>query len=123
MITGTVTPDGIPLIEVAVAEQRWPAIIDTGFNGDVELPLELREAVNAQHLGRITSLLGSGQRVEEDLSLVDFPCDGQVVVLEATFAPSPDILIGTHLLRTYRLTIDFARRTLQLEPSDEAACA
>ncbi|MBM3223255.1 MAG: hypothetical protein FJZ47_05560 [Candidatus Tectomicrobia bacterium] len=79
MIIGTVTPDGVPRIEVAVADQRWPAIIDTGFNGDVELPLPLREAVNARHLGRITSLLGSGQRVEEDLYLVDFPFDGQSV--------------------------------------------
>jgi predicted aspartyl protease len=121
VITGTVTPEGVPHIHLEVAGQAWPGIIDTGFNGDVELPAQLQDAINAQYLGRITSVLGGGQRVEEDLYLVDFPFDGQVYVLEATFALSAEILIGTHLLRQYRLTIDFPRRTVQLELSHDVS--
>jgi predicted aspartyl protease len=98
-----------------VAGRRWPGIIDTGFNGDVELPEQLRTAVHARYIGQITSVLGSGQRVEDDLYLVDFPFDGQIHVVEATFAPGAEILVGTHLLRDYRLTIDFPRRTVQIE--------
>lgn len=37
-MTGTVTDDGVPIIMLPVAGQMWPGIIDTGFNGDLELP-------------------------------------------------------------------------------------
>lgn len=33
----------------------------------------------------------------------------------ATFAPGREILVGTRLLRDYRLEIDFVARTLLLE--------
>ena len=59
-MTGTVTDDGVPIIMVPVAGQMWPGIIDTGFNGDVELPEELRESLNARFIGRMSSLLASG---------------------------------------------------------------
>jgi predicted aspartyl protease len=52
------------------------AIIDTGFNGDLELPERLRSSLHAQFVGRVTSLLAANQRVEEDVFLVDFPFDG-----------------------------------------------
>jgi predicted aspartyl protease len=42
LIEGVVTEDGVPAIEVEVGGQRWPAIIDTGFNGELELPERLR---------------------------------------------------------------------------------
>jgi hypothetical protein len=46
---------------------------------------------------------------------VDFPFDDEVVTVEATFAPVGEILIGTRLLRNYRLEIDFATGTVLLE--------
>ena len=36
MIVGTVSADGVPTITLSVAGQDWPAVIDTGFNGDLE---------------------------------------------------------------------------------------
>ena len=56
MITGTVTDDGIPMIMLPVAGQLWRGIIDTGFNGDLELPESLRSLVNARFIGRMTEL-------------------------------------------------------------------
>ena len=115
MLTGTVTDDGVPQLLLAVAGQSWPAIIDTGFNGELELPDHLRSAVNARFIGRIHVALGGGQHVEEDVYLVDFPFDGETLLVEATFVSGQEILLGTHLLRRYRLTIDFPARTVQLE--------
>ncbi len=60
---GIVAADGTPMITLTMAGQDWPAIIDTGFNGD------------------------SGSQ----------------------------ILIGTHLLRDYRLQIDFVSKSVLLE--------
>ena len=115
MLTGIVTDDGVPQLLLTVAGQPWPAIIDTGFNGELELPDHLRRAVNAQFIGRIHVALGGGQHIEEDIYLVDFPLDGEMLRAETTFVSGQVILLGTHLLRLYRLEIDFPARTVQLE--------
>ncbi|SRR5712691_5441793 len=99
---------------------RWqgsngPAIIDTGFNGELELPDHLHSAVNARFIGRIPVALGGGQHMEEDISLVDFPCNGESRLAEATFVPDQERLLGTQLLRLYRLEIDFPSRTVRLK--------
>ena len=115
MIVGTVSPDGVPTIGLSLADRDWPAIIDTGFNGDVELPDALRAVLDARYVGRVTSALAGGQTIEEDVYLVDFPFDGQTLPAEATFVAGSHILVGTHLLRPYRLQINFPRRTVQLK--------
>jgi len=114
VITGTVTEDGVPVIMLPVAGQLWQGIVDTGINGDLELPEGLRSLVNARFLGRMTSLLASGRHREEDLYLVEVPFDGQLVQAKATFVPGQEILIGIHLLRLYRLEISFPARTVLL---------
>ena len=47
--------------------------------------------------------------------MTDLPFDGQSVEAAVTFVPGPEILIGTHLLREYRLEIHFVNRTVHLE--------
>ena len=86
-----------------------------GFNSDLELPDALRDPLNAQFVGRATAALAGGQSVEEDLYLVNFPFDGQVVQAEATFVSGNRILIGTRLLSEYTLQINFVSRTVQIE--------
>ena len=115
LINGLVTDDGVPTIAVEIGDQRWEAIIDTGFNGDLELPEQLRSAVNASFVGRVVSLLAANQRIEEDVFLVDFPFEGRSVRAQATFVQGDSILIGTRLLRECRLGIDFPARTLLIE--------
>ena len=115
MIQGTVTEDGVPTIQVAVSGRQWQATLDTGFNGDLELPESLRASVNAQPRGRLHFLLAGGQTIEEMTFTVDFPFDGKTVKAQATFVGGNEILIGTHLIRRYRLTIDFVARTVLLD--------
>jgi hypothetical protein len=38
MLQGRVRPDGTPVVLWPVAGSTWTAIVDTGFNGDLELP-------------------------------------------------------------------------------------
>jgi predicted aspartyl protease len=115
VILGVVSVQGLPTIILPIAGQDWPATIDTGFNGDLELPDALREPLKAQFVGRATAVLAGGQSVEEDVYLVDFPFDGRIVQAEATFVTGNRILIGTNLLREYSLQINFVSRTVQLE--------
>ena len=115
MIEGIITGEGVPAITVDVGRQRCQAIIDTGFNGELELPERLRAHVNAQFVGRAISLLAANQGVEEEVFLVDFPFDGRMLRAQATFVDGDEILIGTRLLRDSRLWIDFPAQTLSIE--------
>jgi len=115
VITVTVTDDGIPIVMLLIAGQLLQAIIDTGFNGDLELPEGLRSSIHAQYIERMTALLASGQHSEEDLYAVDFPFDARLVQAETTFVRGQEILIGTSLLRSYRLEIHFPAWTVLLE--------
>ena len=115
VMRGIVSADGTPTITLTVAGQDWPAIIDTGFNGDLELPERLRKALQARYAGRVTSTLAGGQTIEEDIYLVAFPFDGRTLLTEVTFVSGSQILIGTHLLRDYRLQIDFVSQRVLLE--------
>jgi predicted aspartyl protease len=115
VITGSVTREGLLVVTLRVANRNWQAIIDTGFNGDLELPTSLRPMVRARFKGRYRSLLAGGQSVEEDTYRVTFPFDGQRVVAEATFVPGDEILVGTHMLQRYRLAAQFVDRTVELE--------
>jgi hypothetical protein len=76
VISGSVSNDGVPVITLEVAGQAWSAIIDTGFNGDLELPDALRGKLNDQPAGRLRSALAGGRIVEEDAFSVEFPFDG-----------------------------------------------
>jgi len=66
MIAGRVTEDGQPIIQVSVVGRSWEALIDTGFNGDLELPNALQAQFNARFRGRQPWLLAGGQRIESD---------------------------------------------------------
>lgn len=115
MIHGVVSENGVPTVTLPVAGQSWPAIIDTGFNGDLELPETLRSHVNARFKGQFHSLLAGGQRVVEDTYQVEFPFEDRTVIAEATFVSGQEILIGTNLLRQYRLEIHFPLASIKLE--------
>jgi predicted aspartyl protease len=114
LIAGVVNRDGVPVIELSIAGRTWTAVIDTGFNGDLELPTALRSALSPRFIGRTRSFLAGGKYVDEDSFLVDFPFEGGVIRAEATFVPQAELLVGTHLLRNHRLEIDFVARTLTL---------
>jgi predicted aspartyl protease len=115
MILGSVDADGIPFVTLLVAGQSWRAVVDSGFNGDLELPDALRPSVNPRYRGLAESVLAGAQAVFEDYYEVDFPFDGRTVVAEATFVPGNEILIGTQLLQQYRLEINFPARTVLIE--------
>jgi predicted aspartyl protease len=67
LIEGIITDDGVAAIELKVGCELWQAIVDTGFNGALELLERLQSHVNAQFVGRVSSLLAANQRIEEDV--------------------------------------------------------
>lgn len=66
MIEGQVTLDGTPLVHLPIGASVWPALIDTGFNGALELPEVLRSVLPHEYAGQVISVLATGRRVVED---------------------------------------------------------
>lgn len=115
MIEGIVNEAGIPTISLTIGEREWLATVDTGFNGDLELPYSIGTTVSARYFGRGLSLLAGDQSVEEDHYLVEFPFDGRIVNALATFVTCDEILLGTRLLSNYRLIVDFPASEVIIE--------
>lgn len=118
MITGAVSPEGVPTIAIQIAQRFWRAIVDTGFNGDVELPESLKAEIDAIPIGIVQSCLAAGRVVEEDCDLVTLDFDGETRQIEATFAPVNEVLVGTGLLAEHRLEVDFPSRSVRLYRPD-----
>ncbi len=115
MIRGNVTAGFQPLVELEIAGRRWTGLVDTGFNGWLELPYSIGPEVSPRLVGRKRALLASAQSVVEDVYAVEFPFDGRVVMAEATFTSDPVILMGCRLLSAHRLNIEFPARTFIIE--------
>jgi hypothetical protein len=58
LIEGIVTEDGVPAIKVEVANQRWQAIIDTGFLVVAEVVEHPDHAAARATLSRLVSSSG-----------------------------------------------------------------
>lgn len=114
MLTGFVDARGAPVVVLDIAGREWLAIIDTGFNGHFELPIACASAVNPEFLGRGRSTLAGDQTVAEDYYTAQVPFDGRIVDAVVSFVRGQEILVGTRVLETYRLEIDFPRRTVSL---------
>ncbi|MEX2169707.1 MAG: hypothetical protein WD851_10375 [Pirellulales bacterium] len=117
MITGTVNNDGVPVIALNIGGRTWTAIIDTGFNGDLELPESLRDHFKPRFIGRAIPILAADQEIEEDAYLVDIWFDGTLRECQATFSSCQELLLGTGLLLQHRLKIDFPLRTVEVSGS------
>jgi predicted aspartyl protease len=72
VISGIVTPTGVPVIRLEAGGQTWDAIVDTGFNSDLELPSELQPLLTATFIGQMVFILAGGRTIVEDVYRVNF---------------------------------------------------
>ena len=114
MISGTVTGNGVPLIVLKLASDDWLTVVDTGFNGALELPAALSSRLILQSAGFITSELAAGVTVEEEAFRTFIEFDGEQIEVDVTFADVEQALLGTWLLAKHRLEIDFSKATVRL---------
>lgn len=121
--------EGIPYVTLHSDHQKWSTMVDTGYNGLVEI--DKGTATRLDLLGqsvasRVTRVgVGSPSAGEKtELRVVMLPgfesLGPQMINIPASIVPDRS-KIGTGLLRPFRVTLDFKRRLLWLE--DPAANA
>jgi len=107
MMTGVVTPNRQAVIELTLRSTSGQvntveAIIDTGFNGFLTLPLPHIARSGFPYEGTVGAVLGDGREVALDIFAGTVVWDGQdrdVVVLGA----DGDVLVGMALLAGSRV--------------------
>ena len=112
---GIVSRKGTPTIDWHIEGQNWLTVIDTGFDGDLELPDKLFASCVVEHIGPTLNQLAGGVIVVEELYQVRLDFDGRSILAEATFVPGDEILLGTGILLEYRMIVDFLAKTVILE--------
>ena len=117
MIEGYVSDDRVPYISVNLGNSEHLAVVDSGFNGDLDLPITLQASLSTRPTGEITSTLAGGISIRQELFQLELLFDGEVETVYVTFSKADELLLGTRLLRHHRLEIDFPRRALRLERS------
>jgi len=109
-MNGTVTPTldaTLPLLVYNVTGQAQPveALVDTGFNGHLTLPVALIAALRLTWVNRHRARLADGRVVFVDVyaAVVDWDGQPRSVVVEAA---DGEPLLGMKLLRGHVLTIE-----------------
>lgn len=111
MLKGKVNRHGEPLVAISLILRQRPvrfsAVLDTGFNGYLSVPGHVLTRSRWQLIGTETYEIATGALVAQEVYLGEIIFDGDRSMVYAVATNAQDVLIGTKLLRTKILTIDF----------------
>jgi clan AA aspartic protease len=110
MIRGIVI-DHSPYIEVAIIGNRGQvdtvALLDTGFDGDLSLPMEIGVALGLELWDMVETELADGTVILELTYIAYIDWEGEFKMVSVTLTRSDEALIGTRLLEGKSVNIDF----------------
>lgn len=116
MIKGRITPLHEPIIRVALISEKkritCMAVIDTGFNGYISVPLPLAKELDWIHIGYEEYEIATCEIVKQSVYLGKIVFHDRCKEVYAVTSNSKDVLIGTKLLNKCILTINFRTRRL-----------
>lgn len=111
MITGFVDPYGHPLVEVEVSglkrEEKTLALVDSGFDGELCLPIEVAIPLGLELCGMESIELADGSVKNELLFSGTIQWEGKWRDVKVWLTSAGQALIGTELMLDRLLTIDF----------------
>jgi clan AA aspartic protease len=119
MLHGRVTRDGEPVVPIDLILRkrptRFPAVVDTGFNGYLSVPKRLLIVGSWQLIGTEKFEIATGEIVEQEIYLGEVVFDGRRGPVYTVATHADDILIGTKLLRNKLLTVHFTTRRVTIK--------
>ncbi|MBC8248802.1 MAG: clan AA aspartic protease [Anaerolineales bacterium] len=110
-------------VEISVAGARQEmtllALVDTGFDGWVCLPMPIAIQLGLELFGLQVVELGDGSEIEELVFRGEVIFNQKRRDVDITLTNSADALLGTGLLEDSVLTIDFVERTVEIVQKEE----
>ena len=119
-MTGYVDEYGQPKIKLFVRglqrEQAVETVIDTGFNGDLCLPIPVAVQLGLQLVAHHFVELADGSIHRELIFTGTVILDNMERAAEISLTESEEALLGTGLLKGRKLEIGFESRRLNIQP-------
>lgn len=119
MIKGYFDNSGNPRLNIEVSgidkQTNLSALIDTGFNGDLSLPVPIAISLGLKLIYSTEVILADGSTKSELLFAGGVMLAGKTTEAYIFLTGGEDALIGTNLLKKYTLKIDFAQQKIELE--------
>lgn len=91
------------------------AILDTGFDGYLSLPINIAVTLGIELTAIIPVEYADGRRSQELVFSVRVDFDGKEEIVPATLTAGAEALVGTALLANYELRVNFPRKKITLE--------
>lgn len=108
-----------PKIRLAVGGARQKsmleAILDTGFDGYLSLPISLAVTLGVELVAIVPVEYADGRRSEELVFSVKVDYDGKEETVPMTLTAGAEALAGTSLLADYELKLNFPKQKINLE--------
>ena len=118
MLQGRVTRHGEPVVSIQrilrPRPTRFPAVVDTGFNGYLSVPKRLLVQGGWQAIGTEKFEIATGAIVEQEIYLGEAIFDGTRGPVYPVATDAQDILIGTKLLRGKVLMVNVKMRRVTI---------
>ena len=125
MTEGFVNDDLEPMVEIGLISgdrtrenEKIFAIVDTGFNGYLCLAENLIDKMDMAYVGTDFFELGNGEVVENDVFSGRVTFDEKECNVLVILSTSPDVLIGTSLLKSKTFFVDFVDRKLEIKDKE-----
>ena len=107
-----------PVVELDVGESLIEVLVDTGFNGSLIVPSQIANRLALKFEGTEEFQIANGGMVLANAASVEVNWLGDVVrVAIAAHKDFKEALLGGHMLRNCRLTIDYGRRSVTIVKS------
>ncbi len=120
-MTGHVDESGRALLPISIANSRGgplkeiTAWIDTAFDGHLVMPLAAIRERELEALAEAEGILADGSRVTLETYFCYVEWFGERIPLQVIANDGRFPLLGTEMLKSHKLVIDYPRRQLSLD--------
>lgn len=120
LVTGFIDDDLIPYLNdiFIIDKNNTPiaikAVLDTGFNGELVLPIGFKDKCDLTYLGAVQSILGDGSVIE------DATYEGKIIIgnepytVTLSFTDDDEALIGMALFDEKIITLNLKNNTIAI---------
>jgi clan AA aspartic protease len=117
-INGSVNARNEPVLKLDVGSLSAEVLVDTGFDGGLILPSHIANQLNLTYVGLEEFNSVSGERIVAKTYSLEINWLGKRVRVPIVVSPKINqALLGSHMLRDCRLTIDYGHRTVTIVES------
>ncbi len=108
---------GLPMIDLIVSKIPVEAIIDTGFNGALCLPLRIINQLGLKKIGLFHYILANGDLAKTNVYYLDFEWLGKNKRIDIISSQDEIALVGMELLQEAKTFLDPQKNILTIEPN------